>query len=226
MPSDGSLTAASGLQPLYADDTLLVFDKPTGLLSVPGRGPDKQDCLASRAQAVWPDARVVHRLDMATSGLLLMARGADAQRAFSAAFAERAVAKHYVAVVDGTPPVSAPADGGWQTIDLPIAVDWPRRPLRVIDASGQPSVTRWRVRQAADPHWPGGTRLDLAPVTGRTHQLRLHLAAIGHAILGDALYAKPAQQARAPRLLLHASALALTHPVSGQALHFTCPAPF
>ncbi len=227
MPLNGSVSASGALQGLYADDTLLVFDKPAGLLSVPGRGPDKQDCLASRVQAVYADALVVHRLDMATSGLLLMARGASAQRALSAAFAERAVTKRYMAVVDGTPPpASEQTDGGWQTIDLPIAVDWPRRPLRVVAASGQPSTTRWRALPGTDARWPHSTRLELAPVTGRTHQLRLHLAAIGHPILGDALYANPTQQARAPRLLLHASELALTHPVSGQALHFICPAPF
>ena len=163
MPLDGSVSASGALQGLYADDTLLVFDKPAGLLSVPGRGPDKQDCLASRVQAVYADALVVHRLDMATSGLLLMARGASAQRALSAAFAERAVTKRYMAVVDGTPPASEQTDGGWQTIDLPIAVDWPRRPLRVVAASGQPSTTRWRALPGTDARWPHCTRLELGP---------------------------------------------------------------
>lgn len=216
------MTFSNDLQPLYLDDALLVFDKPAGLLSVPGRGPDKQDCLASRVQAEWPDARVVHRLDMATSGLLLMARGLAAQRALSLAFEQRRVEKRYTAVVSGH---LQPKGSSWQTIDLPIAVDWPRRPLRVIDAAtGQPSLTRWQT-QPCD-RWPHTTRLTLAPVTGRSHQLRVHLSAVGHPILGDTLYAPAEVQVRAPRLLLHASELVFTHPRSGIELNFTSPAPF
>lgn len=222
MPLNAVSTAPSALQPLYLDDSLLVFDKPAGLLSVPGRGPDKQDCLASRVQAAWPDALVVHRLDMATSGLLLMARGLAVQRALSLAFEQRRVEKRYTAVVAGNP---QPTGSGWQVINLPMAVDWPRRPLRVIDAvTGQPSLTRWQTLPC--DRWPDATRLTLAPVTGRTHQLRVHLQAIGHPILGDALYAPADVQARAPRLLLHASELALAHPLSGAELNFTSPAPF
>lgn len=222
MPLNAVSTAPSALQPLYLDDSLLVFDKPAGLLSVPGRGPDKQDCLTSRVQAAWPDALVVHRLDMATSGLLLMARGLAVQRALSLAFEQRRVEKRYTAVVAGNP---QPTGSGWQVIDLPMAVDWPRRPLRVIDAvTGQPSLTRWQTLPC--DRWPDATRLTLAPVTGRTHQLRVHLQAIGHPILGDALYAPADVQARAPRLLLHANELALAHPLSGAELNFTSPAPF
>lgn len=222
MPLNAVSTAPSALLPLYLDDSLLVFDKPAGLLSVPGRGPDKQDCLASRVQAAWPDALVVHRLDMATSGLLLMARGLAVQRALSLAFEQRRVEKRYTAVVAGNP---QPTGSGWQVINLPMAVDWPRRPLRVIDAvTGQPSLTRWQTLPC--DRWPDATRLTLAPVTGRTHQLRVHLQAIGHPILGDALYAPADVQARAPRLLLHASELALAHPLSGAELNFTSPAPF
>ncbi len=209
-------------QPLHIDDGLLVFDKPAGLLTVPGRGPDKQDCLTRRVQAQWPDARVVHRLDMATSGLLLMARGPAAQRALSLAFEQRRVAKRYTAVVAGVPPSHGT---GWQDIDLPIAVDWARRPLRVIDpANGQPSLTRWQAVPC--DHWPNATRLLLAPVTGRSHQLRVHLQALGHPILGDALYAPAEVQAQAPRLLLHASELTLNHPLHGNELNFSSPAPF
>ena len=212
--------AATGLQCLHEDSHLLVLAKPTGLLCVPGRGPDKQDCLSRRAQAQWADALVVHRLDQATSGLVLMARHIDAQRQLSHAFAERQVHKRYQAVVQGRMqphPGDAPA---WQDINLPIAADWERRPLRVVDAvHGKPSLTRWRVRDhnAAE----GTTHVELEPVTGRTHQLRVHLAAIGHPILGDALYADAATQALAPRLLLHASHLAFTHPSTGagMALH-------
>ncbi len=201
---------------LYADDALLVLDKPSGLLSVPGRGADKQDCLSQRAQCRYPDALVVHRLDMATSGLMVMARGTIAQRVLNAAFANREVNKRYEAIVDGD--VQQPATE-WGVIDLPVAVDWPRRPLRIIDhESGQASVTRWRVLT----HNPteGTSRLELEPLTGRSHQLRVHLQALGHAILGDALYACPRIHAMAARLLLHASSIELAHPVSGTSMRF------
>lgn len=201
-----------------------MFDKPAGLLSVPGRGPDKQDSLASRAQAAYPDARVVHRLDMATSGLLLMARGSDAQRALSLAFEQRRVDKRYTAVVAGQ---LVPGHTDWQVIDLPIAVDWPNRPRRTVDADhGQASLTHWQRLPQPRHHGRDTTRLTLAPITGRTHQLRVHLLAIGHPILGDALYAPAEVQARAPRLLLHASELTLTHPATGAPLNFVSPAPF
>src|SRR5512147_2738912 len=139
----------SAIEPLYVDDALLVLDKPSGLLAVPGRGADKQDCLAARAQARYPDALVVHRLDMATSGLMVMARGAAAQRELSRAFAAREVKKRYIAVVAGR--LDAPLQGwgapeNWGTIDLPIIVDWPNRPRRIVDpVRGKPSLTRWRV---------------------------------------------------------------------------------
>lgn len=212
------------------DNHVLVLAKPAGLLTVPGRGPGRQDCLSARAQRRWPDALVVHRLDMATSGLVLMARGAAMQRALSLAFEQRQVRKRYEAVVAGRPRADA-GDGGhdgverWNSIDLPIAADWPRRPLRVIDADrGKPSLTRWR--ELAHDAAAGTTRLALEPVTGRTHQLRLHLQAIGHPILGDMLYGDAASQALAPRLLLHACALSLTHPHSGEPLALNHPAPF
>ena len=213
---------AAGLGVVHLDAACVVVDKPSGLLSVPGRGPDKQDCLARRVQAVWPEAQVVHRLDMGTSGLWLMARGPDMQRAFSRAFEQHTVDKRYVAVVAGrvAPPQTA---DGWGEIDLPLAADWPRRPLQKVDATqGRPSLTRWRVLHAQDDR----TRLELAPVTGRTHQLRVHLQAVGHPILGDALYAPPEVQAMAPRLLLHACALALAHPTHDAVLALRCDPPF
>ena len=212
------------LRCLHADDALLVLVKPAGLLSVPGRGADKQDCASARAQQQWPGALVVHRLDMATSGLLLMARTPDVQRALSHAFAQREVEKHYQAIVQGC--MSAPeSQGGWGDIELPIAADWERRPLRVIDHErGKPSHTRWRV--LAMDEAAQTTRLELSPITGRTHQLRLHLAAIGHAILGDALYADASVQARAPRLLLHATRLAFAHPLSGAWVQYALPPDF
>ena len=129
---------------IHVDNSLLVLNKPSGLLSVPGRGDGKQDCLCRRVQSVYPDALVVHRLDMATSGLMLMARGLSVQRALGQLFERREVHKRYIAVLDGClAPATSP--DGWGLVDLPIVVDWPRRPLRMIDAErGKPSQTRWR----------------------------------------------------------------------------------
>jgi len=224
---EGALTDAPAhtpLQILYADDSLLVLNKPSGLLSVPGRGEDKQDCLSRRAQFLYPDALVVHRLDMATSGLMLMARGAAMQRALSQQFERREVHKRYVAMVDGWLTPASTADG-WSLIDLPIAVDWPHRPLRIIDAdSGKPSQTRWR--SLAFDEAANSSRVELEPLTGRSHQLRVHLLALGHPILGDALYAPEAVLARSPRLLLHACALRLAHPATGAMLSFQSPPEF
>ena len=206
-----------GLTPLWIDDALLALDKPAGLLCVPGRGADKLDCLATRAQACWPDALVVHRLDMATSGLVLMARGAAMQRTLSLAFAERRVDKRYVAVVHGR---LAPAEG---CIDLPLAADWPNRPRQQVDHErGKPSLTHYRVlsHDAA----AGTTRVELRPITGRSHQLRVHLQALGHPIVGDALYGP--QPPKAGRLMLHAQRLELSHPASGERLRLDAAPPF
>lgn len=213
---------SAGAQPtdlvvVHVDDAWLVVDKPAGLPSVPGRTPDLQDCIASRAALHWPDARIVHRLDMATSGLLLLARGALHQRRLGDAFAQRRVTKVYEAVVDGCP---ALADG---QIDLPLSADWPNRPRQRVDPqSGKPSLTRWtRLSQG------GGTaRLALMPLTGRSHQLRVHLAHLGHPILGDTLYAPPAVRDASPRLLLHARVLEIDHPVTGQRCRFESAVPF
>lgn len=202
---------------LHLDDALVVADKPAGMPTVPGRPVELHDCLWRRVQADVPDALVVHRLDMATSGLVLFARGLDPQRRLGQAFAQRQVAKTYVAVVDG----EVPAQAG--EIDLPLAADWPNRPRQQVDVhAGKPSLTRWRVlaREA------GRTRLALEPLTGRTHQLRVHLAAIGHPILGDTLYADARSAAAAPRLLLHASALAFAHPDDARPLRFDSVVPF
>jgi len=207
---------------LDADDSLLVVNKPSGLLAVPGRGADKQDCLSARVQARYPDALIVHRLDMATSGLMVMARGAAMQRALSQAFAAREVNKRYIAVVAGR--LEAPLEE-WGIIDLPIIADWPNRPLRMIDhRNGKPSVTRWRVLGYDESGL--NTRVELEPVTGRSHQLRLHLRELGYPILGDTLYAPPAIQAMAGRLLLHAESLRFVHPVTGAERAFACPVPF
>ncbi len=220
--STNLLTRTPAIEPLYVDDTLLVIDKPSGLLAVPGRGADKQDCLSTRVQARFADALIVHRLDMATSGLIVMARGPAAQRALNKAFAAREVKKRYVAVVAGR--LEAQPEG-WGLIDLPIIVDWPNRPLRVVDRQlGKPSLTRWRVLGTDEAGTR--TRVELEPVTGRSHQLRVHLRELGHPILGDALYAPPDVQARAGRLLLHACSLHFAHPLTGESLAFESPAPF
>jgi len=219
MKEENAAMAALSEGLVYVDEHLLVLEKPAGLLAVPGRGADKQDCLSTRAQRLWPDALVVHRLDMATSGLFLMGRGISMQRVLSRAFAERRVDKRYQAVVASQPG----AAGAQGVIDLPLAPDWPNRPRQGVDfVRGRPSITRWRVLACeAD-----SSRLELEPVTGRTHQLRVHLLAIGHPILGDALYAPPDVCARAPRLLLHACALRLAHPASGEPLAFDSTVPF
>ena len=204
---------------LHADTTLLAFDKPAGLLCVPGRGADKQDCLATRAQARWPNALVVHRLDMATSGVVLMARGAFAQRQLSIAFAQRETDKTYIAIVHG----QVADDNG--EIDLPLAADWPNRPLQKVDGvHGKASLTRYRVLQRDAV--ANTTRVELQPVTGRSHQLRVHLLALGHPILGDALYAPPEVHAASSRLLLHAQSLRLVHPANGEPMSIECAAPF
>lgn len=207
---------------LYVDDAMLVLDKPAGLLSVPGRGEDKQDCLSARAQRLHPDALIVHRLDMATSGVMVLARGDAVQRTLNQAFASRTVTKRYIAIVDGH--LAAPPET-WGVIDLPIIVDWPNRPCRVIDHQmGKPSMTRWRV--LSHNATPDTTRVELEPVTGRSHQLRVHLLALGHAIVGDALYGSQRVQAMADRLLLHACSLELCHPVTAQPMRFVSAEPF
>jgi tRNA pseudouridine32 synthase/23S rRNA pseudouridine746 synthase len=212
-------TGGAPLRVVHADAHCIVADKPAGLLCVPGRGEDKQDCLSARVQALYPDALVVHRLDMATSGLCLFARGLDAQRRFSAAFESREVRKTYEAIVFGEPP------GGHGTIDLPLAADWPNRPRQKVDvAAGRPSLTRWS-RLGPGP-LTGTTRLALEPVTGRSHQLRVHLLAIGHPIAGDALYAPEGVASAAPRLMLHAARLELVHPATGEPVAWHSAVPF
>ncbi len=200
---------------VYNDDCLIIAVKPAGLLAVPGRGADKQDCLASRVQAQFLDALIVHRLDMATSGLMVLGRGAEMQRALSRLFHDREVGKRYVALVAGRMKVAA------GEINLPLMADWLKRPRQKVDHdAGKHALTRYRVLG----YDAGGdtTRVELEPVTGRTHQLRVHLAAIGHPIVGDVLYGGRL----APRLMLHAGMLAFQHPRTGEALAFSSPPPF
>lgn len=197
----------------------IVVDKPSGLLSVPGRGEDKQDCALHRVQARFPEALVVHRLDMATSGLLVFARSPAVQRELSDAFAGRQVEKRYVAVLGG---VLATDD---QLIDLPLVTDWPNRPRQMVcHERGKPSQTRLRVLSRDE--LARTTRVELTPYTGRSHQLRVHCLALGHPILGDALYAPPELLAAAPRLLLHACALGLPATSLEAALALASPPPF
>lgn len=208
----------TGLRPIFADQHLLVVDKPAGLLSVPGRGEDKADCLLSRMQRDFPDALAVHRLDMATSGLLLLARGEEMHRQLSRLFRERLVNKRYIAVVAGCPPAAC------GEIDLPLICDWPNRPRQKVDFEiGKRSLTRFRLLDFDQKR--NLSRVELEPVTGRSHQLRVHLAELGHPILGDDLYGGVAQ-AMADRLLLHASELAFVHPASGEEHHFLSPPAF
>ncbi|MBI2733633.1 MAG: RluA family pseudouridine synthase [Aquabacterium sp.] len=208
-----------GLDVVFADDALLVLNKPAGLLSVPGRGDARQDCLLSRAARQYGDAMIVHRLDMATSGLLVLARGEAMQRAVSMLFQDRQVDKRYVAQVHGL----LAEDHG--EVDLPLITDWPNRPMQMVcHQRGKPSLTRYRVL-SRDPLL-GQTRVELEPVTGRSHQLRVHMLALGHPIVGDPLYGDQAVQSAWPRLMLHASELALPHPVSLVVQRFECVAPF
>jgi len=211
--------ADNGLDVIYADEALLVVDKPSGLLSVPGRGADKQDSLLSRARQHWPEAECVHRLDMETSGVMVMALGKPSQRALNRLFQQRRVKKVYIAIVDG----NVDSQGG--EIDLPLICDWPNRPRQKVDfKSGKPSQTRFSVLRYN--HRDNSTRLALQPATGRSHQLRVHLQALGHCILGDSLYASPHARDKASRLLLHAAEISFEHPLNGRHSHFSARMPF
>ncbi|MFP4312940.1 MAG: pseudouridine synthase [Alphaproteobacteria bacterium] len=197
---------------------MLVFSKPSGLLSVPGKDAHLADCMEGRARAIYPDALLVHRLDMETSGIFLMARGKEVQANLGKQFECRKVQKTYIARVAGHPE----NDSG--LIDLPLRCDWPNRPRQMVCYEhGKPSQTRWEVleREAA-----GFSRLALYPITGRSHQLRVHLAEIGHAILGDPFYASETMRNAADRLQLHAQSLTIHHPDGGALITFTDPAPF
>ena len=200
----------------YADDLVIVVNKPSGLLSVPGRGEDKQDCVVRRVQQEFPTARIVHRLDCATSGLMVLARSADAHRELSRQFHDREVEKAYVAMVYG----SLSDDTG--EVRLPLMTDWPNRPKQMISEDGKPAHTKFEVlAREADR-----TRVLLTPVTGRTHQLRVHMLSLGHPILGDRLYAEGEALTASARLMLHAWQLGFTHPGSGESLFFNPEPPF
>lgn len=201
---------------LHEDADLILCDKPAGLLSVPGKGETKADCLITRLQRLYPRVLLVHRLDTDTSGLIVFARTSAVQVALAGQFERRETEKTYAARVWGR----VAGDSG--TIALPLAVDWPNRPRQHVDhAAGRPAVTDWQVTARGG----GETRMRLSPQTGRTHQLRVHMAELGHPILGDPLYASgPARDF--PRLMLHAERLAFRHPATGQPFALTAPAPF
>lgn len=202
---------------LFADDEIVVVNKAADLLSVPGRGEDKQDCLWRRAQLAFPTARIVHRLDYATSGVMVLALNAASHRHLSIQFQDRKTAKTYQAIVAGL----LHQENG--TIDQPMRCDWDNRPLQIIDhEQGKSAQTQWRVLETLND----ASRVELTPITGRSHQLRVHMQFIGHPILGDRFYAAPEQIARSERLLLHAQTLSFRHPVTDEALSFSSQTPF
>ncbi len=202
---------------LHEDAQIVVFDKQSGLLTVPGKHPSLSDSLETRARARWPTAGIVHRLDKDTSGVIVMALDKRTHGRIGSQFEHRQTEKSYIARVWGA------VEGDSGTIELPLATDWERRPRQRVDfENGRPSRTDWRVIARE----PDATRLELTPLTGRTHQLRVHLLAIGHVILGDPFYAEGAALAAADRLQLHAEMLAFTHPATGERVRFVSPAPF
>ena len=206
-----------GICVLHADAHLLVVDKPTGLLSVPAKAPGPADCLEARVRDAHPEALLVHRLDGDTSGVMLFARTRLAQRHLGWQFERRQLRKTYVARVAGQ------VEGDAGRIDLPLISDWPNRPLQMVcHERGRPAQTDWQVLARE----PAATRLELRPLTGRSHQLRVHMLALGHPILGDSFYADPAALAAADRLQLHAHAIALRHPDGGAWVRFEAPLPF
>ncbi|OFC70700.1 pseudouridine synthase [Alteromonas confluentis] len=202
---------------VHYDNDIVVANKQSGLLSVTGIQPAHKDALISRVQKVLPTATVVHRLDMATSGIMVMALNKEAHRQISRQFQDRLTKKRYYARVDG---IVAEDEG---EVTLPLIVDWPNRPKQKVDhENGKPSLTYYRViRRLENETW-----VELLPVTGRSHQLRVHMLSIGHPILGDRLYAHDEARDRAPRLQLHAETLILQHPASGQWQRFTAHVPF
>jgi len=205
------------LEILYADDAIVVVDKPTMLLSVPGRGADKQDSVVTRLASDYPGIREVHRLDWETSGLMMLARTREAHSELSRQFREREVTKRYHAVVHGE---MKEAEG---EIALPLRCDWPNRPRQMVDEDeGKPSFTRWSRLIVED----GISRVELIPITGRSHQLRVHLMAIGHPILGDRLYANSEALELSSRLLLHATYLAFSHPLTAEEIVLNSSPPF
>ncbi len=203
------------LEIVFQDDDIVIFNKPSGLLSVPGK--EHADCLQARAQTVFPTATIVHRLDMATSGLMVMALNKPAHRHISKQFELRETAKVYQAIVFDI----LQQDSG--VINLPLICDWPNRPKQMVNhEQGKKALTHWRVLERN----ANTTRVELKPVTGRSHQLRVHMLSIQHPIIGDTLYAHNQALDMADRLNLHAMFLSLRHPVTEQTLCFESKVPF
>lgn len=204
------------LQILHEDAAIIVVDKPAGLLTVPGKLENRQDCLVTRLQAARWDALTVHRLDCDTSGVIIFARTKQAQGFLGQEFEQRRAQKTYIARVQGV------VEGDHGTIDLPLGSDWEYRPRQRVDpVHGRPAVTDWQVIDRTE----GETRVRLTPHTGRSHQLRVHMLSLGHPILGDQIYA-PDTLGDHRRLMLHAGTLALHHPVTRDWVTFTAPVPF
>ena len=202
---------------VFKDEHLLVLNKPSGLVTVPGKALEHKDSLELRVQRVYPTAKIVHRLDMATSGLLVMALDKDTHRQLSKQFELRQTRKTYIARVYGE------VSGERGSVDLPLICDWPNRPKQMVcQQRGKPSLTHWRVLERND----NSTRMELTPVTGRSHQLRVHMLSLGHPILGDRLYAHSDALTMAQRLQLHAQTLGFTHPVTELPLELSAPVPF
>lgn len=202
---------------IHSDEHILVLDKPSGLLTVAGKQPDLADCLEARAQQQFPGARIVHRLDKDTSGVIILGLTASAHAHLGLQFEKRKTRKTYIARVWG----EIPEEAG--RINKPIMTDWPNRPKQHIDYErGREAITDWRVLARE----PGITRIELKPVTGRSHQLRVHMLDLGYPILGDNLYAPAEALAAAPCLQLHAHTLFVTHPETGVACQFESPCSF
>ena len=202
---------------LHDDHQLLIVNKPAGLLSVPGKGEHLADCLLTRVQAVFPQGLLVHRLDRDTSGVMVFALTRHAQRHLGLQFEKRMTQKTYVARVQGR---LEPKTG---TVDLPLIVDWENRPLQMVcHERGKAAQTDWRVARYGE----GETRVKLTPKTGRSHQLRVHMLALGHPILGDPFYAKGANLTDYPRMMLHSEELRVKHPDGGATHKFRAKAPF
>jgi tRNA pseudouridine32 synthase/23S rRNA pseudouridine746 synthase len=201
---------------LHDDHEVILVDKPSGLLSVPGKGEHLADCLMARVKAVFPQALLIHRLDRDTSGVMIFALTPHAQRHLGLQFEKRQTKKTYVARVWGE------MEEKTGTVDLPLIVDWPNRPLQMVDhENGRQAVTDWRVQRKGN----GETRVRLMPKTGRSHQLRVHMLALGHPILGDPFYAEgPAGDY--PRLMLHSETFQFRHPDGGQGMRITAKCPF
>jgi len=201
---------------VHCDDDLIVVDKPSGLLSVPGKALEHSDCMEQRVRDAYPQALLVHRLDMDTSGVMVFAANRNAQKHIGLQFQKRQLKKRYEALVWGAPPDEGLAE--W-----PLIVDWPNRPLqKVCHETGKPAETKWHVLERGDDH----ARVSLEPKTGRSHQLRVHMDTLGHPILGDRFYATGEALAARPRLCLHAAEISLRHPTGGEWITFNSPVPF